>query len=353
MSRRHVVRPILAALALSGILLPVSGPPAIASGGVPSLSRVFVIVGENTEITKVNANSMPYLTRELRPESAWLTDYWGITHFSTANYVAMTSGQYTPCEQFDYPPARCHQDVPNLFGELSEADVSWHVWNESMAEPCGLVDNGSSKTLNHYAVKHDPAVYYDDVVATNGTWDGSRSQLCRDNVVAMGSADLPNDTSAFDATLAEPDADRTMPRFNFIVPNMCEDAHDNCSPGLKGGPLTQFDAFLRREVPKIMDSPAFDERSILIVTFDEGASTGGGGGSNDATPCSAWDTCPNAFHGGGHIVFAVVGDPVVAGDAGGFADHYSFLRTMEDAFALGQHAGAAAAADPIVGIWRA
>jgi hypothetical protein len=162
----------------------------------------------------------------------------------------------------------------------------------------------------------------------------------------MGSADLPNDTSTFDAALKS----GAVPRFNFIVPNMCEDGHDNC-PIDVAGPLRQFDAFIEREVPKILASPAFDANSVLIVTFDEGASTGGGGGSNGGTPCKPWDTCPNAFHGGGHVAFAVQGDNVIAGNSSQYADHYSFLRTIEDGFSLSDHVGAAADATTITGIW--
>jgi len=315
---------------------------------VPRFDNVFVIVGENTEILQINGNTMPYLTKELKPDSAWLKNYWAITHFSTANYVAMTSGQYTPCEQFDYKPARCHQDVPNLFNQLTDAGISWTAWNESMAEPCSLVNNGTAKERNFYAVKHDPAVYYDGVVADGGTWDAENpSALCTDNVISMGDPVAPNDTSDFDAVLASGD----VSRFNYIVPNMCEDGHDTCPPNPPSA-LGQFDEFLQREVPKILDSPAFTENSLLIVTFDEGASTAGGGSSAGGTPCTAWDSCPNAFHGGGHIAFAAVGDPVIAGgDYRARADHYGLLRTLEMGFGLTTFVGNADEATPITEIW--
>jgi hypothetical protein len=336
----------LASLAVVGTAV-IAAMPARASD-VPSFSHVFVIVGENTELTQVNRNTMPYLTQTLRPGSAWFTNYWAITHFSTANYVAMTSGQYTPCEQFDYKPARCHQDVPNIFGQLTGAGVSWAAWNESMPEPCYLVNSGSDKGQNFYAVKHNPAVYYDDIVAAGGVWDASNpSQLCMTHVLGTGDATEPNDMSAFDAALAA----GTVPRFNYITPNMCEDGHDTCPPTPPSA-LGQFDRFLAREVPKILASPAFDSNSVLIVTFDEGASTSGGGGSNGGTPCKAWDTCPNAFHGGGNVAFAAVGGPVATGVYSAFANHYSLLRTLEEGFGLTTFVGHADDAEPIAGIWN-
>jgi phosphatidylinositol-3-phosphatase len=315
---------------------------------VPRFSHVFVIVGENTELIQINRNSMPYFTKTFKPHAAWLTNYWAISHFSTSNYIAMTSGQYTPCEQFDYPPARCHQDVPNIFNQLTDAGVSWTAWNESMAEPCALTDNGTSKELNHYAVKHNPAVYYDDVVGINGVWDPqNRSQLCLNNVLGTGDPQAPNDMSDFDDALATGD----VPAFNYIVPNMCEDGHDTCPPNPPSA-VGQFDDFLAREVPQILDSPAFDENSVLIVTYDEGASTGGGGGSNGGTPCKAWDTCPNAFHGGGRVAFAIQGDLVDPGTYAAFGNHYGFLRTLEEGFGINEFVGAADDAEPIVAIWR-
>src|SRR5205085_8455050 len=46
-----------------------------------------------------------------------------------------------------------------------------------------------------------------------------------------------------------------------------ENGHDPCG----GDPVRHFDAFLRREVPKIEASPAFGRRGVIVVTWDEGA----------------------------------------------------------------------------------
>jgi hypothetical protein len=105
-------------------------------------------------------------------------------------------------------------------------------------------------------------------------------------------------------------------------------------------------------VPQILASPAFDENSVVIVTYDEGASTGGGGGSNGGTPCQPWETCPNAFHGGGRVAFAVQGDLVSPGTYAAFGSHYGFLRTLEEGFGLTTFVGAANEADAITEIWN-
>jgi hypothetical protein len=343
MKKLGMLAPVLMLLFAAGVPVQAAEP---SIEGVPRFGNVFVVVGENTELVQINHNSMPYLVDTLVPQSAFLNKFYAVTHFSTGNYVGMTSGQYTPCEQFDKKPAECHQDIDNIFSQLTEAGASWTAWNESMPEPCYLTNSGTSKTLNSYAVKHNPAVYYDNVEGAGGVWSATdRSDLCMDSVLPTGGTG-PNDTSALDAALASGD----VADFNYIVPNMCEDAHDQC-PGSRGNPLNQFDDFLAREIPKILASPAFGSDGVLIVTFDEGTSTTGGSPSNTSTPCKAWVTCPHPFNGGGNIAFLVISPLVDVGVSHERADLYSMLRTLEDGFGITDYLGAADDARAIDEIW--
>src|SRR5438105_1562757 len=104
-------------------------PRAADPGGrVPPLGPVFVIIGENTSRSRVTPRHAPYLTGVIQPRAAWLLNYYGLADGSLANYVGMTSGQFTPCEVSDGPPAECHQDVDNLFSQLSDAGLPWREW---------------------------------------------------------------------------------------------------------------------------------------------------------------------------------------------------------------------------------
>ena len=116
-----------ALLALVPTIGTLASPARAATGleGVPSFGHVFVIVGENTSLSDLNKNNAPFELGTVMPNSAWLTNYWAASHYSTSNYVAMTSGQYIPCEQADAAPDACNQDVPNLFNQLDAAGVSW------------------------------------------------------------------------------------------------------------------------------------------------------------------------------------------------------------------------------------
>jgi hypothetical protein len=332
MSRRTVVALAASVLAVAAIPMATGSAHATDPSAtvVPPLDNVFLIVGENTSLSQLSAKDAPYQLGTIQPNSAWFTNYWGISHYSTSNYIAMTSGQYLPCHQADEKPATCHQNKANIFGELTDVGISWKAWNESMPSGCYLVNSGENRFGNSYRVKHDPAAYYKDVVGSD--FSGTQGNaFCQAHVVSMGGTTV-NDTTTFDVALAL----GNVPRFNYIVPNMCEDGHDNCKP--TGNPIFQFDSFLAREVPRIMDSPAWTANSVIFVVYDEGQDGGPG----------------KAVHfAGGHTPFAVIGNGLV--DNGLYdqrMDHYNLLRTVEDGFGLSTHAGAADTSTNLGDIWQ-
>jgi hypothetical protein len=225
--------------------------------------------------------------------------------------------------------------VENLFHQLDTAGVTWKSWMESMPAPCQVTSAGAPKTLNHYAPKHNPATFYDNVEGLNGVWSADpsgQSAECKSNDIPTGGTG-PNDMSAFNTALAN----GNVGQFNYIVPNECEDGHDNCQP--QGNGITQFDNFLAKEVPQIMKSPAFGDDGVLIVTYDEGTSNKGPGTSKQ-------------FSGGGNVIFAVISKLATPGTYGTSYNHYSFLRTIEDGFGITEHPAHAGDANPINNIWK-
>ena len=322
----------LVALSSTALLLPGAASGAVSSGleGVPMFGHVYLIIGENTELGQINRSNAPFILGTLKPESAWLTNYFALTHFSEANYVGMTSGQYTRCEQFDYSAASCHQDVENLFSQLDARSVSWLAWMESMPDPCTLTSTGSAKERNHYGAKHNPPIFFDNIEGEGGVWsDTQKSAECLHKDIPAGGTG-PNDMSLFDDAV---EAGGTA-SFNFVVPNECEDAHDNCKPA--GNSITQFDLFLAREIPTIQEG---DPDALILITFDEGTSNKG-------------DANGHQFAGGGNVAFIALGDQVSPGVYGATYDHYSLLRTLEDGYGISEHLEGAGSADPITGIWR-
>ncbi|HET7900884.1 MAG TPA: alkaline phosphatase family protein [Candidatus Nanopelagicales bacterium] len=335
MVRRRPALLGLAALA-AGLLVPLAPAGAgTADDAVPRFDRVFLIVGENTSLSQLDSNDAPYQLGTLKPRSAWFSDYWGISHYSTSNYIAMTWGKFTACDQADEKPATCHHPgTDNLFSEMNAAGVGWKAWNESMPGSCWLVNSGKSADQNSYRPKHNPAAYFDDIVGvTSGTQGTGASCLANDVSMSVDAAHAatPNDTGAFDAALQS----GSVPRFNMIVPNMCEDGHDNCAP--TGNPIRQFDGFLAREIPNIMRSSAWTPGSVIVVVYDEGQDGGPGKAVKFA---------------GGNVPFLVLGGSVHAATYSQTANHYSLLRTLEDGLGIPTHANNAATASTLGDIWN-
>jgi phosphatidylinositol-3-phosphatase len=306
-----------------------SAGTSAASGTTPSLasSHVYLIIGENAELVQVNKTDAPYLMGTLKRQSAWLTNYFALTHFSEANYVGMMSGQFTHCQQFDYSAASCHQDVPNLFSQLDGLNVTWQSWMESMPNPCTLTSSGAPKTLNHYGAKHNPAIFFDNIEGTGGVWGAPGAECIASDIPTGGTG--PNDMSTFNAAVQSGDT----AQFNLVVPNECEDGHDNCQPQKNG--VTQFDSFLSREVPIIQNA---DPNALIIVTFDEGTSDKGPAYSKH-------------FSGGGNVLFLALGPLVQPGIYGSTSNHYGLLATLEDGYGAGR-LGDAASASSITQIWK-
>jgi len=259
---------------------PSTPPAAVAT----AIQHIVVIVDENKPAGSVIGDPQaPYLT-SLARTGALATAYSAITHPSLPNYLALTSGT-TAGITTDCPPGgSCLVTGPNLAEELDRAGRSWRMYAESMPSPC------TTANTSLYAVKHNPFLYFPSVT-------GSASYCA--------AHDVPYSRFAGDLASAA-----TLPAFSFISPNLCNDMHD-CS-------VAAGDAWLKANVPAILASPAFTtQRSLLVVTFDEGDS------SDNVVAC--------VFAGPAARAHTVVGTPFT---------HYSLLRTIEEVWGLASMTGA-------------
>ena len=195
--------------------------------GVPRLGHVFVIVGENTTYSHLNTTNAPYLMGHLRPRSAWLTRYRAATHWSQANYIALTSGRFTRCEQHGYGAA-CHDHVNNIYHQLDVTHQTWTTWLEGGTAKC---DTGSGGTcspqgpcpLTGFYTTGNPPINYADIEGEGGIWSATnKSQECLHHDIYAGPEDAP--MGYFDDALASGD----VPAFNLVLPNGCVDGEGNC-----------------------------------------------------------------------------------------------------------------------------
>jgi hypothetical protein len=322
-SRRIGLGVLLALVA--AFIAPVSGHAADASiePGIPRYDHVFTIVLENENFDASWGGNSTYL-QGLRAQGAFADHYYGVSHVSADNYIAMTSGQpatppfnfdcinYASCEGFE----RAWPDGGrSIADQVEDAGLSWKAYMESMPGPCvhPAMTDPADPYQTGYATRHNPFVYYPPIV---------------ENVPRCNSHVVPYTNFAADLADAA-----TTPNYVFITPDTCHDGHDTpCTGAETGQPggLASANAFLQAEVPKILSSPAWTgSRSLLMITFDEN-------GFSDVQGCCA----PPAF--GGRVGLLALDSPSAAYITHGAVvtttyDHWSYLRTVEDTLGISEH----------------
>ena len=254
--------------------------PGASPTGLPGFSHVYVLILENKEYSSiVGRASAPYLN-SLIANYGLATDYTGVSHPSEPNYIALFSGS----TQGVTNDGTHNLSATNLADQLEARGKTWSVFEQDYPGGCyaGSTRSGNGEGIGaagYYARKHDPAISFTDI-------SSSPARCARITNFAH-----------FDPAAAD---------FELIVPNDCNDMH-SC-------PTAAGDAFLKTFVPRITGSPAFAD-SVLFITFDEGTSDIGGGG---------------------RIATVVVSPLTRAGFTSATPhNHYSMLRTIEDAWGLG------------------
>ena len=344
---------VLAVGAVAGVAAALTVGLSAPSGATPTashgrggdhvrLDRVFIIVLENHSAKSVIGDpNTPYIT-SLAQQYGEAANYFGVTHPSEPNYIAMTSGSNwftnndNPANRFDHT---------NVVDTLEARHISWDAYMEALpADP--LADFWPSSAQPLYASKHNPFALYTDV---------------RDNPARVAHI---KPYTALAGDLNRPHA----PRFVYITPDQCNDMHGGVTDTIAGHPETpcpfnstnddpndiklkkNADAFVKSAVTTIMSSRAWTRHSAIFIVADEGDFTGNavnGGWDSPAGCCdspvlpagdpdisASW---PGGLYGGA-LVPAVVIDPsgprhFVSNVA---YNHYSMLRTIEDAWGLAE-----------------
>ncbi len=262
---------------------------ATAAAPVPAFDHVVVIVFENKEAASVLGNRAAPTFESYARRYANLTRYYGVTHPSLPNYLALVSGSTqgitTDCTD-------CVVDKQSLADTIEASGRTWKTYAEGLPAPGFL---GASK--GRYAKKHNPFAYFRDIAD-----DPAR----RARLVPL--------------TRLAPDLRAgALPSFSLVVPDLCHSMHD-CS-------VSVGDAWLRSQVGKFLKLP----KTVVFFVFDEGRTR---------------------TRGGGHTAALALGTTVRPGSRyTGLTSHYGILRTVEQAWGL-PLLGHSAHVGPITGIWR-
>lgn len=406
-----------AAATAAAAALAFAGPaasPASAHGshgnGPKRPGHVWTIILENKsyEATFTGLNQNSYLWKTLPGYGELLRQYYGTGHYSLDNYISAVSGQspapdnMDDCPQYkDITPGTAAADgqtlaphgcvypkrVKTLFNQLDDRHVPWKVYAQDMGNDdkrelpyqCGIPGNpagsgvpdpGGATPKDQYVAKHNPAVWFHSVI--DNPKDCAR-------VVPLNGRPAQAGHSALTGLAQDLKKESTTPRFNWITPNNCSDAHDATCKGdnLSGDPknhqggLYAADKFLEKVVPQIMSSPAFQHDGMIQIIFDEavppykmyGDSIGDYTGNADPKLNTPTDTaqsivaCCNELPGPntaqpGHQLYGqdttpgggITGSVVISRFVrpGSISDqpynHYSWLRSMEDLFDI-RHGG--------------
>ena len=372
MRRRIALGVAVMAAFIAGVI----GAQADPSGEtVPHVKHVFIIVLENENADETfGANTqIPYLAQTMTSEGAYIPNYYAIGHLSLDNYIAMTSGQapnaetQADCQLYSdflpgtptsngqyigqgclYPPG-----VQNIATQLEGNGWTWRAYMQDMANSAptqpatcrhpapNTQDHTQSATeKDQYAARHNPFVYFQSII------------------------DFPTcDQNDVDLSQLEPDLSSasTTPNYVFITPDLCNDGHDgdgtpkSCADGGPGG-MVEANQFLEEWVPKITSSAAFQDKGLLLVTFDE-AEGDPREGTTDSSACCNEQTGPNTIDpggpspgpGGGKVGAVALSPCITPGTVSDHSyNHYSQLRWVEDNFELPHlgYAGQASGVNP-------
>lgn len=340
-----VTRALLAATSI----VTLGAAPKPPFEGVSLYEHVIVVVEENKDYQQIlDPASAPHIAR-LAHTYGVATQFFGEVHPSEANYVALLagdtfgihdddayycrSGSTQPfCDGAAQPGYADHTlRAPHLGGQLVSAGLSWKGYYGALPEPgSGAViasdskfDDGGRKTAL-YASKHSGFINFADVQH------------------AANRGERLVDLDAFDRDLAA----STLPSFALVVPNQCDDMHGLHGPGIpadcdgdnKPALIRRGDTYVGALVKRIQATPMWRGRGnvAVVITFDEGA------GKTREGCCAVTPEAASNF-GGGHIPTVVITNhgPRGVSDATPY-NHYSLLRTLEDAYGITEHLAHAA-----------
>jgi hypothetical protein len=339
------------ALAL-GAVVPAASAQTAADSRVPRYDHVVVIVEENKDYEQILAGVVAPNIARLAKAYGTATQFYSEVHPSEANYVALLggdtfgihdddayychAGSVQPfCDGASRPGYADHTvRAPHLGAQLEAVGLTWKGYYEDLPEPgSGAVIAGpggkpaATPYAAYYASKHSGFMNFAQVQK-----DPRRAI----HIVGFGQ---------FEDDLAR----GALPNFALVVPNQCNEMHGLHTPGLpdgcdivQTGPLIQRgDAEIGKLVAKLQASREWKSQGnmAIIITFDEGS-----GKTRDGC-CGVTPGAPSNY-GGGHIPTIVITNHGPRGLADDTPyNHYSMLRTLEDAFGIGEHLAHAAETD--------
>jgi phospholipase C len=298
---------------------------------IPQYDHIFVIVAENKSYDQIIGSfNAPNLNR-LAKTYGLATQFYGEVHPSEANYIAMLGGSTFGihdddafyCNAGKVDPFCSHAQEsgyanhtivqPSLIDQLQQRNLTWKGYFEDLPKPGSTAVVAPNGIRALYAVKHNAFMNFKAVQD-----DPNRAQKI------VGFDQLATDLKS-----------GNVPNYSHIVLNQCHEMH-----GLAECPdienlIRTGDAKIAQVVNQILQSPSWNAsgNSAIVITWDEN-----NGNTQEQTGCCGYDPKSAADFGGGHIATIVITNHGARGitDSTPY-NHYSLLRTTEDALGIDQY----------------
>lgn len=299
--------------------------PRLQAASLPKFDHVVVIMLENhSDASILGDPAAPTITKYAK-QYAYAANFYGVTHPSLPNYIAITSGSNWYSNSDD-PTQRFNHW--NVVDELEAHHISWKAYMQGLPS-AGFADNFYPLNENTalYVIRHDPFMLYDDV---------RNNPKRRAKVVPLDG--LTNDAKR-----------GTLAQFIWISPDICKDMHgtpEEPCPYAKDADLRRSgDDFVKQWVPVLLHAKGWTKRSVIFILTDETTYNGdkATGGWLNADGCCDSPMLPpgttllpkGGLYGGGKIPFIAIGGGVKRGYTSQVVyNHYSVLRTIEDSWGL-------------------
>jgi phosphatidylinositol-3-phosphatase len=263
-----------------------------ARADLSSVKTVFVVVLENHNWSDLKGSpNAPYLNNTLLPQASHAEQYYNPpgNHPSLPNYLWLEAGTNFGVSNDDDPSSNHQGTTAHLVAQLNNAGISWKSYQEDIGG-----NNCPLTALNHYAPKHNPFVYFDDVTDTNN----ANSAYCIAHLRPF--TELAGDLQA-----------NAVAQYVFVTPNLCNAGHDSCAP--LNDPVRQTDNWLGANIPQILNSATYQKGGALFITWDEGEGGDGPIGMILMSPFAKGRGYSNSIH----------------------YTHGSLLRTIQEIFGVG------------------
>lgn len=271
-------------------------PSSAADDGVPRYKHIFYIVEENRESNQILGNPAAPHLNELANTYGLATDYFGTSHPSEPNYVAMIGGSDFGIKD-DAAYTTHTVDQPSLASQLEDAGLSWKSYSQSMPYAGFAGTCYPSSCL--YASKHNGFLNFKSV-------QSNPAEMQKLVPIEQLTTDLANDTA---------------PTFSFIVPDQCHDMHGTSDCPDATTNVRVADDYAGQLVQSITSSSAWKTgQNAIVITFDEGSS---GTGCCDAPTGGKIMTAVITTHGPRGLQYSTP------------SNHYSMLAAIQRIYRLG------------------